>query len=98
MRVTADGVIDGPKGQALPWGELAQLQAIAEKAARRADQEFAEQFGMRPGGDREDLVQEGLTWLLEYPGRAWVRAADGTMQDPEEQMVTDLVEHLQRTF
>jgi len=44
-----------------------------------------------------DLRQEAVTWLLEAPGRAWVRSADGTAEDPEDQLVADIADHLERS-
>lgn len=66
-----------------------ELYRIARQAASKAER--------RPWENREyeDLVQEGVTWLLESPGRAWVRSVDGTLEDPEEQLVADIVSHLQ---
>lgn len=69
--------------------EVAALYGLARRAASEAQRQPWE------NREYEDLVQEGVTWLLESPGRAWVRAADGTLEDPEEQLVADIVSHLQ---
>lgn len=68
------------------------LYAIASKAARIRGASPLHQ------AEYEDMTQEGVAWLLEHPGRAWVRAVDGTTEDPEEQLIADLVAHLERTF
>jgi hypothetical protein len=71
-------------------GAPEELYRIARKAAR-----IVMSTGM-PGQEYEDLTQEGVTWLLESPGRAWVRAVDGTLEDPEDQLVADIAAHLNR--
>lgn len=67
-----------------------ELYRIARKGASAAQR--------RPWENREyeDLVQEAVTWLLESPGRAWVRSADGALEDPEEQLVADIADHLEQ--
>lgn len=70
--------------------EPEELYRIARKAAR-----IVLSTGM-PGQEYEDLVQEAVTWLLESPGRAWVRSADGALEDPEEQLVADIADHLEQ--
>lgn len=74
------------------WGDVVALYELAGKAADA----FLAGAGVIGGAERQDVIQEGVTWLLERPGRAWVRAVDGTMEDPEETTVKDIVEHLQR--
>lgn len=75
------------------WGESAKLYGFADRAVTAF---LAKRPDMVSRENTEDLRQEGVTWLLESPGRAWVRAMDGTLEDPEEQLVADIVAHLDR--
>lgn len=75
------------------WGESAKLYGFADRAVAAF---LAKRPDMVSRENTEDLRQEGVTWLLESPGRAWVRAMDGTLEDPEEQLVADIVAHLDR--
>lgn len=87
MRVFDDG------SYVATWGESAALYAVADKAVAaflKDHPDVAERESV------EDLRQEGVTWLLESPGRAWVRAVDGATEDPEEQLVSDIAAHLER--
>jgi hypothetical protein len=89
MRVFDDGAY------AATWGESAKLYSFADLAVKKF---LTNRPDMVSQESVEDLRQEGVTWLLESPGRAWVRATDGTFEDPEEQLVADIVAHLQRMF
>ncbi len=87
MRVLDDGAY------LATWGESAKLYGFADLAVQAFLVKWPEVAARE---SVEDLRQEGVTWLLESPGRAWVRAVDGTLEDPEEQLVADIVAHLER--
>lgn len=74
----------------IPTDDVEYLYGLARQAASKAQRQ--------PWNNRdyEDMVQEGVTWLLESPGRAWVRSVEGTMEDPEEQLIADILAHLER--
>lgn len=44
----------------------------------------------------EDLTQEGVTWLLEAPGRVWVRDWTGEPETPLETTIRDVRAHYRR--
>ena len=75
----------------IPNDDVTALYALADRAV---DVFLTTTPGSRVG--EADLRQEGVTWLLEHPGRAWVRAVDGHMEDPEAQLVADMAAHMAR--
>lgn len=75
------------------WDDVSSMYAIAEKAATP----WAAQRGLQ-AHELDDLIQEGVLWLLERPAQVWVREFTGEPVNSLEATLTDIHEHFDRQY
>lgn len=76
----------------MKFGRSESYYQIAEAAAG----EYAKTHGLQ-GHVVDDLVQEGVLWLLERPALVWVREWSGDTLTPLQETIRDLHEHYDRS-
>lgn len=70
------------------WGEVQSYYQIAETAAK----EYTQLHDL-PAHKADDLVQEGVAWLLERPSLLWARAFSGEPETPLTDTIAQMVGH-----
>lgn len=70
------------------FGQSESYYQIAESAAMP----YAKAHGLQ-GHVLDDLVQEGVLWLLERPALVWVREASGELATPLHETIEAIQAH-----
>lgn len=80
-------------GTMAAWDDVSSMYAISEQAATP----WARDRGL-PAHELDDLIQEGVLWLLERPNTTWVREWTGVPLTPLQETIKDIQEHFDRQF